>query len=165
MFNRPNNVRLSCQVIAENGAGQTPSDPFDLTPRATAGLALNLEGALITAFDDASLAGLNDQDAQTPWASTRAQTVGDWLQVDLGQPMALNRITVDSICRPTNAATALAVMISNDGRSWSELARWSGSDVRAEVTFTSTSSQFWRIVIAAPHPAAWAVCALYLSPS
>lgn len=165
IFNLSNDTPLTCTVAAVNAVGETASSPFAVTPRAVATTGLGLEGVLITAFDDASVAGLNDPDAQTPWSSTRPQTIGDWVEIDLGDGMPLNRIVVDAVCRPTDAASALVIMTSPDRAAWTEVARWSGPEALAEIRFAPLRARHWRVVVAAPSSAHWAICRLILVPA
>ncbi|MGN8246637.1 discoidin domain-containing protein [Cellulomonas soli] len=96
-----------------------------------------------------SAAAILDGDLDTRWTSGAAQTGGEWVQVDLGAPTLVNRITLDAGGSTTDRPAAYEVLVSSDGVTWASVAAAPGAaqtGVTAEITTTRFAPQVTRHV-------------------
>jgi len=60
------------------------------------------------------------------WGFHTAAEVHPWWQVDLGRPLALDRVLVFNRCDAAGRAASLALLLSDDGENWTEAYRHDG---------------------------------------
>jgi hypothetical protein len=58
----------------------------------------------------------------TAWVTGRPRQAGDFLQVDLGRPMALEGLVLDNPAAPNDLARSVRLELSGDGQAWREVA-------------------------------------------
>lgn len=113
-------------------------------------------------------AQLLDGSLATRWTSGSPQSGGEWIQVDLGAPTLVNRITLDAGPSIGDAPAEFEVLVSDDAADWSSVARAagdSGDGTTAEVTTTRFAPQVTRYVRVLQHGTAsswWSVAELNL---
>jgi glucosylceramidase len=120
---------------------------------------LDLTGATATAQPAGEeLAAAVDADASTRWSSGQAQTVGQYLQVDLGTPRVFRQVAIDSGGNLGDYAHGWQLSASDDATSWRPLATGTGAGqlttvdldhpIRARylrITATAAASNWWSI--------------------
>ncbi len=113
-------------------------------------------GEFALARDDWSATGSSsgaanvlDGDLDTRWSSGAAQAGGEWLQIDLGSPTLMSRITVDAGASTDDWPVQYEVLVSDDGTTWRSVAAASGAPddtTSDEITTTRFAPQVARYV-------------------
>jgi hypothetical protein len=88
---------------------------------------VRLQGAALTASSNAAgLPSAVDGRLDTYWRTDERGGGDDWVQIDLPEPAALGRVELLLGQRPNRAARGLRVLVSDDGRSWRDVAAIQG---------------------------------------
>ena len=102
-----------------------------------------------TAYSDSkttyAASNLIDSNAETKYWSNGKQTVGDYVQVDLGAAISFDTVRLTSLDNDDKCNNA-DVMVSADGSSWTRIGSYTGSS--SSDSFTNTLSQARYIKVA-----------------
>ncbi len=85
-----------------------------------------------------------DGDLNSRWTSGSAQAGAEWIQVNLGSPTLMSRITLDAGPSTNDWPAEYEVLVSDNGTTWRSVARASGTPtdvVSAEITTTRFAPQ------------------------
>ncbi|MCX7597766.1 MAG: discoidin domain-containing protein [Armatimonadetes bacterium] len=93
------------------------------------------------------------------WGFHTAAEVHPWWQVDLGRPVALDRVLVFNRCDAAGRAVSLALLLSNDGENWTEAYRHDGqvffghTDGKPlEISLDGATARFLRLMLTQDSP-------------
>jgi O-glycosyl hydrolase len=103
-----------------------------------------------------------DGDLGTRWSSGAAQTPGASVSIDLGKPQQFNQVVMDSGTSPGDYARAYQVETSDDGLSWTPIARGKGMSSEIVIPLPPTTTRHLRIVSGASSGNWWSISELNL---
>lgn len=103
-----------------------------------------------------------DGDVSTRWTSGRPQTNGQWITVDLGVPAAIDTVVMNAGSSNGDAANGFRVMLSQDGRSWSNpVAAGRNRDTSVvRATFAPQTARYVKIVQTGESSNWWSIAEL-----
>ena len=110
--------------------------------------ALSRDGWSVTGSSSGASAAI-DGDLDTRWTSGAAQAGSEWIQIDLGSPTLMSRITLDAGPSANDWPASYEVLVSDNGTTWRSVAAASGSPTTAvsqEITTTRFAPQVARYV-------------------
>jgi hypothetical protein len=89
--------------------------------------------------------------------------VGQYLQVNLGEPQSFNQLEMVVPGRTTDYARGYNVEVSTNGTSWTTVATCTGTGTPEVATFPTQTAQYVRVVLTAANSSYWwSVDELYL---
>jgi len=118
-----------------------------------------LDDAVATA-DGVEAPAVVDDDATTRWSTGAAQQPGQSLVVDLGARTAFTRVVADTGTSRGDAPRAWVLETSDDGRSWREQARGTGSGQLTEMDTGLTRARYLRVTLTGSSGSWWSVADL-----
>jgi hypothetical protein len=68
-----------------------------------------------------ALDALRDQDERSAWSTARPQQPGQWVELELDEPVLLGRVELVLGNRPQRRPRELRLLVSADGGAWSEV--------------------------------------------
>jgi glucosylceramidase len=98
-----------------------------------------------------------DDDASTRWSTGAAQQPGQYLQVDLGQPVRGGRLVLDTGAGTGDYPRAYALTVSADGINWSSAAAGTGSGQLTSIDLPQRSLRYVRVSLTQADPSWWSV--------
>jgi len=103
-----------------------------------------------------------DGDLSTRWTSGRPQTNGQWVTVDLGQLSAVDTVVLNSAGAIGDSADGFRILLSADGRSWSEpVAAGRRSDTSlVRATFPQQAARYVKVVQTGESSNWWSIAEL-----
>jgi len=158
-----NSVRLGDQWLAY-------SQPFGAELRSGAGTAQNLSrtGWTVAASSSesaSSLANMTDGDLSTRWSSGSGQKPDQWVSVDLGSAQEFDQVVMDSGTSPGDYVRTYRVETSDDGSTWTAIARGQGRTGEMVIPLPPTTTRHLRIVSEASSGSWWSINELNLRTS
>jgi len=104
-----------------------------------------------------------DGNLSTRFSTGTGQAVGQYLQVDLGEPQSFNQLEMLVPGSPTDFARGYNVDVSNNGSSWTTVATCTGTGTTEVASFPTQTAQYVAVVLtAADSTYWWSVDELYL---
>jgi hypothetical protein len=82
----------------------------------------------------------------TRWATRTAQTPGMWVEIDLGATKALKGLLLDNGPAVNDYPRGYAVLVSEDGEQWHEVARRARSEGALNIDFPVKPARYLRVV-------------------
>jgi glucosylceramidase len=99
-----------------------------------------------------------DDDASTRWTTGAAQSPGQYLQLDLGQPTRLSRLVLDTGAGTGDFPRGYSVTVSNDNAHWSApIATGAGTGQLTTIDLRHRSVRYIRITLTASVGNWWSV--------
>jgi len=124
---------------------------------------VSLAGATATASSDPADAGLAiDADASTRWSSAAAQTPGQYVSVDLGQPTAFRRVAIDAGDNLGDYPRGWTVSVSDDGTTWRDVASGTGTGQLINADLPRTVARYVRVTQTGSSGSWWSLADLRL---
>ncbi|MDQ0947970.1 hypothetical protein QFZ24_001893 [Streptomyces phaeochromogenes] len=112
-----------------------------------------------TASDGTDASAVTDGDINTRWTAASPQSPGQYLTVDLGEPKAFGRLSLDAGRDTVGQPYGFSVSVSRDGTHWGEpLARVSGRSFTQDAVLPrQTTARYLRITLTSSGPVPWVV--------
>jgi glucosylceramidase len=101
-----------------------------------------------------------DGDASTRWSSGAAQTPGQSITADLGQPVRFSRVAVDSGDNLGDFARSFTLAASTDGLHWRTLGSYAARGQLTTVSVRGTSARYLRVTNTGTSDNWWSVADL-----
>jgi hypothetical protein len=109
-----------------------------------------------------NVSNMLDNNLSTRWSSGKAQTPGQWFQVDMGAQLTLNQIVMDSGSGTGDYARAYEVYVSNDGTNWGDpIVSHVGVGPVEMVSFPSQNTRYIKIVNTGNAGNWWSIAEFY----
>jgi len=99
-----------------------------------------------------------DANAGNSWSSGTNQIVGMYWQTNMGAAVTFDRLVMDSsAAQPNRYPRAFDVYVSNNGTDWTYVTSGTGSNRLVEVTFTSQTAQYVRVILTSAFAQQWQI--------
>ncbi|WP_340021554.1 discoidin domain-containing protein [Paenibacillus sp. FSL K6-1096] len=96
--------------------------------------------------EDSNPAGAIDGDRRTRWDTVKHQASGEYYQIDLGEEHTIEAIDLDNTLSPYDYPRGYLVQVSDDGKSWRQVASGKGQLKMTKITFSQVKTRHIRIV-------------------
>lgn len=145
-------------VVSAVSSGGESADSAQVSATPSSGAVLSRTGWTATASSSASAASAAlDGSATTRWATSAAQQVGQYYQVNMGAAKTFNKITLDST-GGNDYPRAYEVYVSADGTNWgTAVASGTGSGNVQTVTFPAQTARYIKVVLTAAASPWWSI--------
>ena len=86
-----------------------------------------------------------DGNPNTRWSTRTVQRPGQWFEIDLSTVRTLKRLIVDNATSPNDYPRGYIISLSQDQRTWTELARNDHNSAPIDISFSARTARFVRI--------------------
>lgn len=90
--------------------------------------------------------GAIDDNSNTRWDTSAAQTSGQYYQVDMKNPFTINRIELQTEGSPNDYPRKYEVYVSNNGLTWTGPIAFGNGNKVTEIKFTPQQARYVKIV-------------------
>jgi len=106
------------------------------------------------------ISNMTDGDPNTRWSSGQGQFPGMYVQVDLGAPTTFSQISLNVGPNTGDFVKRYEVQVSQDGSSWSSIARGAGTTGVMTIALPTTTARFIKLVSEASAGNWWSITEL-----
>ncbi len=98
-----------------------------------------------------------DDDATTRWSTGAAQAPGQYLQVDLGRPLAVTRFVLDTGASTGDYPRGYSISTSSDGTTWTDAGTGTGTGQLTSIALDGSAVRYIKVTLTRSDASWWSV--------